>query len=132
MQTENQKNLTDINPQPDPAPPAGRNYMPAPATPGKPKSKTIYLVYFGLIIVILVFGYLWLRPETETNQPENPQPTATIQPQNTSLHPIASDSAYLNVKLQITALSNAINAYNPMDPTLSPPILDLPLGFAND
>ncbi len=54
----------------------------------------------------------------------SPTPTPIRQ-----LSAIATTSAFLNLDTAVSSLSTSVKSYNTNDPSLSPPVIDLPLGF---
>lgn len=56
------------------------------------------------------------------------QPTPTPTPVRI-LSTIATQSAFINFENTIASLSSQLNNYVVDDPSLSPPVLDLPLGY---
>jgi hypothetical protein len=45
---------------------------------------------------------------------------------------VASQAAFLRLNEAVQTMSAAIGSYNTQDPTLSPPVLELPLGFSTN
>ena len=101
------------------------------AKPPNPRVPRIWLVgagvaTTGILFLILVRG-LW-----PTQTPEVPiiAPSATPSPTPIrELSPVATQSAFISLETRLASVSAAITATNLDDPSLSPPVIDLPLGF---
>lgn len=106
--------------------------QPAPvALPTKRPFPTIWLVAAAAILIGLVGLFITNRllnaPPTSLEQiAQTPTPTPTpIR----VLSAIATQSAFIALEQTQASLSSGLAATNLDDPSLSPPVLDLPLGF---
>lgn len=102
-----------------------------PTAPPSPRIPMIWLVGTGVIIVgillLLIIRSLW-----PTRSPIVPiiAPSATPSPTPIrELSPIATQGAFISLESRLASVSSAISATNLDDPSLSPPVIDLPLGF---
>ncbi len=101
------------------------------ATPPSPRVPRIWLVgasvaTAGILLLILIRS-LWpaRAPEVPIIAPSpTPSPTPIRE-----LSAIATQSAFIFLETRLASVSAAITATNLDDPSLSPPIIDLPLGF---
>ncbi len=106
----------------------------APVTPepAKPQIKPEIIA----AIVVVVLGALFLIGvrflSSQSSKPpvviEKPAPTPTPTPTRLP-SALATQSAFLKLEANVASLSGAINNYVVDDPSLSPPVLELPLGF---
>ncbi len=89
---------------------------------------------FLLLIFIGIGGGLFMfTAKTPSVVPtptliETPTPT----PKAKALSPVATLSGYLDLSKSIASLSAKINAMQVSDTTLSPPTIELPLGFQSE
>lgn len=103
-----------------------------PTTPPSPRIPMIWLVGAGVAIVGILF-LLLVRSIWPARAPEVPiiAPSATPSPTPIrELSLVATQSAFISLQLRLASVSAAISATNLDDPSLSPPSIDLPLGFA--
>lgn len=102
-------------------------------TPLKPKKPfDLRYVFVTIIVLALVAGIIavvW-RPKEEAPAP-TPTPTLTPTPIKRVTVPLATQSAYLNLVAGAASLSSSINTLQVNDTTLSPPTIELSLGFPN-
>ncbi|MBI5449555.1 hypothetical protein HY948_04555 [Candidatus Gottesmanbacteria bacterium] len=88
------------------------------------------------IIAILVIGSLIFSVRRPTAPSVLiPTPTTTIYPTPTPQRTpsvIASQSAFISLDASIQTLANDIGTLTIQDPSLSPPVLDLPLGYPSN
>ncbi len=70
------------------------------------------------------------KPPDQFTVAPTPTPQATPTPLRT-LSSIATQSAFLSVESETASLSGDLQLYQIQDPSLSPPVMDLPLGFSN-
>ncbi len=98
----------------------------------KPKVKPEIVAALVVVVLGAVFlvGLRFLS--TRSSKPpvvmEKPVPTPTPTPTRLP-SALATQSAFLKLETNVASLSSAINNYVVDDPSLSPPVLDLPLGF---
>lgn len=91
-------------------------------------------IFIGIIVLALVGGGVaagvMLRPKEEA-----PAPTSTPTPSPTPVQrvtvPLATQTAYTNLVAAAATLSASINKLQVNDTTLSPPVIELSLGFPN-
>lgn len=115
-----------------------------PSVPTKPAGKSwAFLIPLAVAICILVLGGIFISSlvgkiasgpggeivPTVADQPQNGPSTAPVILRTAS--PIASQSAFLELDMAINSLNAAITGYVVQDLTLTPPVLDLKLGFTN-
>lgn len=99
----------------------------------QPKNSSTLLVIIAGVIVLLL-GTLGLFIYKIMQKPPKPIIMVKIPPTPTPtpvriLSTLATQSAFLKLEITIASLSSQLNNYVVDDPSLSPPILDLPLGF---
>ncbi|KKR86477.1 hypothetical protein A2875_04160 [Candidatus Gottesmanbacteria bacterium RIFCSPHIGHO2_01_FULL_46_14] len=100
----------------------------APAKPAFP-------LWGGALIAVLIGGgalLTWraLNPSKPGQTIVAPTPMSTPTPTpSRQLSAIATSSAFLSLEAGVTSLSGHIQNFVTEDPSLSPPVLDLPLGF---
>ncbi len=86
-------------------------------------------------VIVLLVGTIGLFIYKNLQKPPKPvlvvqtQPTPTPTPTRI-FSPLATQSAFLKLQSTVASLSAQLNNYVVDDPSLSPPVLDLPLGFA--
>lgn len=119
---------TDMNQTAPPVP------VLSPVAPARKPNLSLWLT--GLLVALvgsLAVIYL-TSPSKNQNKPVLTPGTTpavvTMTPLRT-LSPIASQSAFLLLQQSVASLSASLTTYAVEDPGLSPPVLDLPLGFAN-
>lgn len=102
-----------------------------PTTPPSPRVPMIWLVGAGVAIVgillLVLVKNLWptRAPEVPIIAPSpSPSPTPVRE-----LSAIATQSAFISLEAHLASVSAAITVTNLDDPSLSPPVIDLPLGF---
>jgi hypothetical protein len=100
----------------------------------KPQKKGFDLRYFFLaLIVIGISGGLFAATRKTAPIPiPTPTDTPTPSPKTKSVVPLATQSAYLSLTQSIASLSSQIQQMQVSDTTLSPPTIELPLGFPNE
>lgn len=107
--------------EPDPSP----SYTPKPAFP----------LWLAAAIAILIGGglfFTWQTLQSKGTKPTEPAPTPTVTPTPSltrQISSLASQRAFLSLQSEVASLSGAIDAYVVEDPSLSPPVIDLPVGF---
>ncbi|MBI3576881.1 hypothetical protein HY086_02505 [Candidatus Gottesmanbacteria bacterium] len=105
-----------------------------PPIPETPKPKIAPEIIAAAVVV--VFGALLLLGlrflSNQSAKPpvvvEKPAPTPTPTPVRLP-SALATQSAFLKLEGNVASLSASIKNYVVDDPSLSPPVLDLPLGF---
>ena len=89
---------------------------------------------YVLIILILIGlggGFMLANKKPITTPAPTPTETPTPTPKTKSVVPIATQSAYLEIASGVASLSAAINVLQISDTTMSPPTVEIPLGFPN-
>lgn len=115
---ENAPNL-EVHPAPEPVVP----------------SKSGFPLWGAAIIAICIGGGVlltWRAFQQNEGFPTFPTSTPTAIPTPTpirTLSALASQSAFLSLSTGVASLSSQLRNFVTEDPSLSPPVLDLPLGF---
>ncbi len=105
--------------------------IPAEAMPQEPKKRHIWIIA-GVVILIGIIGLFVIRslykpsPIPIVVREETPTPSPTPV---RILSAIASQSAFMALVEAYSSFSSSLTATNLDDPSLTPPLLDLPLGF---
>lgn len=125
-----------ISPNSTPPSPA-----PQPAASGPAQSKPRHSptkILVGVLAVLLMGSLVALSVTVmRLNQKQNVAfaPTPTPMPPTPTpvrvLSRFATESAFLRFETTVSSLSAVVSGYPIYDPSLSPPKLDLPLGFIN-
>lgn len=126
--------------QPIPSQPINPAVPPVAAPPieeGPPIKKTkrpfdLRYLFIMLIIVGLVGGLVTVVKKQSTTPTPTPTDTPTPTLKTKPVIPLATQSAYLELKSSVASLSAFVNSMNISDTTLTPPTIELPLGFTND
>lgn len=107
----------------------------APPTQPAPNAPRVTPEVIAAVIVIAIGALLLLGLRIFASQKpkipvivEKPIPTPTPTPVRLP-SALASQSAFLKLEANVASLSGAIKNYVVDDPSLSPPVLELPLGF---
>ncbi len=134
MDTPNQTQPVTQQPSPVPieASAPGANVVPPMPAPSNPRIKPEIIT----AIVVILLGALFLIANRflsfQNSKPpvviEKPTPTPTPTPTRLP-SALATQSAFLKLEANGASLSASINNYVVDDPSLSPPVLELPLGF---
>lgn len=100
----------------------------------KPKD-TVSSIIIAVIVILLgilaVMGYTEWTSRQQVVAIPTPIPTLTPTPTPIRrLSEVATQSAFLSLDSNVASLSTAISEYSVQDPSLSPPVLTLPLGFS--
>lgn len=111
-----------------PVPQAGATVAPVV----QPKNSFFPLLIAGIIVLLVgTIGLLIYK-----NMQKSPKPAVVVQLPPTPtptpvrmLSTLATQSAFIKLETTISSLSSELNNYVVDDPSLSPPVLDLPLGF---
>jgi len=100
----------------------------------EPQKKGFDLRYVFLALIFIgISGGLFAVTRKPTPIPiPTPTETPTPSPKTKSVIPLATQSAYLSLTESIASLSSQIQAMQVSDTTLSPPTIELPLGFPNE
>ncbi len=119
-----------IQSQPTPTP----TVPPAILISKLPNSQSkMYMIAAIIAISLGIIGiFTWNIVTQQTVSTTVPTPTSTNTPSPTpvrQLSAIASQSAFMVLDEKIASLSSSIKNYIIEDPSLSPPVLVLPLGF---
>lgn len=93
------------------------------------------LFIIGALVIIGIIGAVILLKKAPVEQKPFQPPTSNNTP---SIVPtpirtpsdIATQSAFMKLDSDVTALDTGLHAYSVTDPSLSPPVLTLPLGFS--
>jgi hypothetical protein len=102
------------------------------------KQKPSYSLWIGITIGIFLMigsicgGYLISQRMHSNNTPLNPPVTPTSKPVQIAenVNPVATTSAFLDLERSVKELTASISASNPIDSSVTAPVLDLPLGFS--
>ena len=87
-------------------------------------------IVLGTVAILVISGKLRFGSEKELTQQTTPVATPTPTPVRTP-SALATQSAFLALEQGVASLSAQITATQTQDQTLTPPVLDLPLGFTN-
>jgi hypothetical protein len=99
----------------------------------KPKRRFDPRFLFILLIIVGIGGGFFAGSGQKTELPTpTPSDTPTPSPKSKPMVPMATESAYLELIKNVASLSGAINTIQISDTTLSPPTVELPLGFPNE
>lgn len=117
--------IVPAEPAPAPMPQTSGNQQKKPLVPMWVLALLVVLA--GTLAVLAATG-IFSRQQTAVKTPSEVLPTPTPTPIR-KLSAIASQSAFLALEASVASLSANIQALPPQDPSLSPPVLDLELGF---
>jgi hypothetical protein len=103
----------------------------SPNTP-QPKNQKLGMILagafiFSVIVLILISRVLAMRNNADQNN--TPTPTGTI-PTKKSVQPIATESAFIQLTTAVASVSSRLTGFDPFDPKIVPPVVELPLGFS--
>lgn len=84
----------------------------------------ILVIFLGIAVAVKIAGTKKNKPETVVTIAPRPTPTP-----ERILSPVATQSAFLALSGHVASLSAGINNFILDDPQLTPPVLDLALGF---
>lgn len=104
---------------------------PLPDSPKPPMKPEIVAAIVVVIVGALFLIGIQLMASQTSKAPimiEKAAPTPTPTPTRLP-SALATQSAFLKLETNVASLSGAINNYVVDDPSLSPPVLELPLGF---
>lgn len=105
--------------------------IPVPITEGKKPAARLWLIAGGVIVAgligLMVASKILNAPKTPTVRVAR-APTPTPTPVRV-LSAVATQSAFMTLEGRHASLSASLVGTNLDDPSLSPPALDLPLGF---
>lgn len=90
------------------------------------------LAIAGIILVVIIVSTLVASAARRPAPPVAPRPTPTPAATPTPIREmssVASESAFILFTESVASLSASIQKVNIYDSTLTPPVLDLPLGF---
>ena len=88
---------------------------------------------FLLLVVIGLGGGLLTAMRQPVSLPTpTPSDTPTPTPKSKPVVPVATQSAYLELTKSVASLSAQIKNLQVSDTTLTPPTVELPLGFPNE
>lgn len=100
------------------------------ASPSSKKSVLVAALIALSIGFIALFAWKTLSFQSPIVSTPSPTPTVSPTPRIVRvLSSIATESTFLSLESRVASLSAAIGNYVVEDPILSPPVLDLPLGF---
>ena len=106
-----------------------------PVSPIESGPKAAFPLWGAALIAICIGGGVlltWRSFQQAAAIPILPSPTPTAVPTPTpirTLSPLASQSAFLSLETNVASLSSQLRNFVTEDPSLTPPVLDLPLGF---
>lgn len=125
---------TPNNPEINPIPPTTEPVPVSTPPPVHPRRKLSPLLIVVILAVCgMIIGAIAAQiGKSAGQQTITPIPTFTPGPSPTPIRPeteIATTSAFLDLNQRVSDLKAKINEYNPNDQSLTPPVLDLPLGF---
>ena len=97
----------------------------------RPTRRTLIILFSVILVTFLGIAFALKIAGTKKNKPETavtitPRPTPTPE---RLLSPVATQSAFLALSGHVASLSAGINNFVLDDPQLTPPLIDLPLGF---
>lgn len=95
-------------------------------------NKSILIAALIALSIGFIALFAWKTLSDQAPIVSTPSPTPTVSPTPRIvrvLSSIATESAFLSLESRVASLSAAIGNYVVEDPILSPPVLDLPLGF---
>lgn len=126
-----------MTPQPPPiVQPAPAPALAQPAqAPVQPQQKNVIPILIAVAVTAVLLTAVFYvmsqsKPQqTAVVQTPTPTPIATPTPIRQP-SAIASDPQFIQFSAAVATLSAAISGYNQADPSLTPPTLDLPLGFS--
>ena len=121
---------------PMPVPSAPQVETPPPTKPSKLEEFWDLLHTPWVIAAIVIVGIIFLlgirqamqKPQVVVIPTPSPAATPTPTPIR-QLSAVATTSAFTNLDTAVSTLSTSVKSYNTSDPSLSPPVIDLPLGF---
>jgi hypothetical protein len=103
-----------------------------PVPPSHPK-KVPPLLIVGAVLFVIIFGSLLFASQRKPAVTATPTPTPAVStPTPTStraLTSFATQSAFIQFESSVDAFPGIIQGAAIQDPTIVPPVLDLPLGF---
>lgn len=126
MQTDQQQ--PQIAPQP---------YV-TPVTQVAPGGKSLMPILIVIAVLIVVAAAVFYTMNLSTGRQQAavaPTPTPTTIPTPTPVRvqsALAGNAQFQQFAASVATLSAAIAGYSPQDPSLTPPTLDLPLGFSQN
>jgi hypothetical protein len=88
----------------------------------------------AIVIVTLILGFFAFASKAQKKNTITPTLAPTVTPTPTPMQiltPFASSSAFMEFEKNVTALPDMIQKAVLQDQTITPPILDLNLGFSN-
>ncbi|MFH1013911.1 MAG: hypothetical protein V1769_05340 [Thermoplasmatota archaeon] len=125
--TMNQSAPTPVQPVVQPPP------QQAPVVATTPKRAFDKRYLFLILIVIGIGGGFFAATRQPVAIPlPTPTDTPTPTPRAKPVVPFATQSAYLDLTVKLSSLSGSIQSLQVSDTTLSPPTVELPLGFPNE
>ena len=127
-------------PTPQPTPPLTSGPPPAPPPPMPPitpialldRLKSPYGLTAGILLLLVIGSLIFATTRKPVPVPIVPTPTPPLMPTPTPVRQpsaIATQSAFLSLEASVSVLISDLNTLTLQDPSLSPPVLDLPLGF---
>jgi hypothetical protein len=99
-----------------------------------PIKRSFDLRYLFLVLLIIGLGgaFFAMRRLPVSTPPPTPSDTPTPTPKLKPVTPVATQSAYLELTKGVASLSASISTMQVSDTTLTPPTVELPLGFPNE
>jgi len=131
---------SDVNPQGSPNTPSFDPLSPehmrrVGGIPGIIRRLKKPLIIIAIVFGVLLGSYLAFNTLNGRQQtPVEPTPTPTVSPTPTPMRhmaPAATTSAFLKFDMSLATLSATLGSVQITDSTLTPPTVELPLGFSN-
>ncbi len=119
-------------PPPPPAPAPINPTLPIPASTLLARLKSPYGLIAGILFFLIIGSLIFATTRKPVPVPIVPTPTPTLMPTPTPVRQpsaIATQSAFLSLEASVSVLISDLNTLTLQDPSLSPPVLNLPLGF---
>jgi len=90
--------------------------------------------YLFILLIFIGIGGIFFTISKQPIQTPTPTPsdTPTPTPKSKPVVPMATESAYIELTKSVATLSGYIKNMQVSDTTLSPPTIELPLGFPNE
>lgn len=122
---------TQTQPLPMPVTPLSGDHQIPVGVSSKKHSFDPRVVFILLILVGIIGGYMTgVKPVSPTTLP-TPSDTPTPTPKTKIVSTIATQSAYRELTVSVASLSASLRALQTTETTLTPPTVELPLGFPN-
>jgi len=99
--------------------------------PEKKRSFDPRILFILLILIGIVGGFFSITRQSQEAPLPTPFDTPTPTPKSKTVIPIATESAYSGLVKNVGTLSESLQSLQVTDTTISPPTIELPLGFPN-